>query len=82
MERKPHPTNIKLALIGTFILSFLIYAGIFITEWFFPNTQNNGVTRILDGTLLGVIIAAPAGWVGTILAFYFATKMMNGNEEE
>ena len=72
MTRIPTASNVKIALYLTFLLAFLIYGGIFVTEWFFP--MEVGHERILDGPLLGIIIAAPGPWVAIILAFYFSMK--------
>ena len=78
MQRKPLASNVRLALIFTFVLALLIYAAIFLTEWAF--TVEKDEHRILDGTLLGVLIAQPGQWVGVILAFYFASKLADGEK--
>ena len=48
-----------------FILSLLIYPGIFITDWFFTRNKD-----ILNDTIVGVLIGAPIGWYGATLAYY------------
>ena len=47
------------------VLSVLIYAGIFITDWFF--TENK---QLLNDTIVGVLIGGPIGWYGTVIAFH------------
>ena len=78
--RMPSPENIKIALWGAFLLSFFIYAAVFVTEWFFP--EKEGTIRVLDKTLLGFLIATPQSWIGPIVGFYFAVKMMNGKDND
>lgn len=80
MTRMPTASNVKIALYLTFILAFLIYGGIFATEWFFP--LKAGHERILSGPLLGIIIATPGPWIAIILAFYFAMKDDDKNGEK
>ena len=48
-----------------FVLSVLIYAGIFITDWFF--TENK---QLLNDTIVGVLIGGPIGWYGAVIAFH------------
>ena len=77
--RTPSDHNIRIALVFIFTLTFSIFAAVFITDWYF--TAKDG-TRLLDGTLTGVIIGAPIQWIGAIIAFYFATKLMTGKGDD
>ena len=47
-----------------FVLSLLIYVGIFVTDWFFTREKD-----ILNDTIVGVLIGAPIGWYGAVIAF-------------
>ena len=49
-----------------FILSLIIYVGIFLTDWFFTDANKH----LLNDTIVGVLIGAPIGWYGAVLAFY------------
>lgn len=53
-----------------FILSALIIVGIFATDWWFTRKGD-----LLNDTLVGVMMGAPIGWFGAIVAFYTTEKI-------
>ena len=59
------PTPLSKIMRQVFILSLLIYVGIFLTDWFFSSDKD-----ILNDTIVGVLIGAPIGWYGAVIAFH------------
>ena len=55
-----------------FILSAMIIAGVFATDWWFTRDGD-----LLNDTLVGVMIGAPIGWFGAFVAFYTTEKISN-----
>ena len=53
-----------------FILSVMIIAGVFATDWWFTPDG-----KLLNDTLVGVLIGAPIGWFGSCVAFYTTEKV-------
>ena len=53
-----------------FILSLLIFSGIFATDWWFTRDGD-----LLNDTLVGIMIGAPLGWFGSVIAFYTTEKI-------
>ena len=54
-----------------FLLSVLIYAGIFVTDWFFTEDK-----QLLNDTIVGVLIGGPIGWYGAVIAFHTTETQM------
>ena len=61
----PPNTALGKVMRQVFILSVLIYAGIFITDWFFTEDK-----QLLNDTIVGVLIGGPIGWYGAVIAFH------------
>ena len=59
--------------IGVFVYAFVLTGCIFISDWFFN-------TSLLTDSLIGIMIGAPLGWVGNIVANFFQKKK-NGEIE-
>ena len=71
--------GLKICMRYVFILSVIIIAGIFATDWWFTKDGD-----LLNDTLVGVMIGAPIGWVGGFVGFYTTEKvsqMVNKKEE-
>lgn len=62
--------GLKTCMRYVFILSALIIAGIFATDWWFTKDGD-----LLNDTLVGVMMGAPIGWVGAFVAFYTTEKV-------
>ena len=62
--------GLKICMRYVFILSALIIAGIFATDWWFTKDGD-----LLNDTLVGVMMGAPIGWVGAFVAFYTTEKV-------
>ena len=62
-----------------FVLSVLIICGVFATDWWFTRDGD-----LLNDTLVGIMIGAPFGWFGALVAFYTTEKVseMLGKEKE
>ena len=61
----PPNTALGKVMRQVFILSVLIYAGIFVTDWFFTEDK-----QLLNDTIVGVLIGGPIGWYGAVIAFH------------
>ena len=57
-------------MLYVFLLSLVIIVGIFATDWWFTPDG-----KLLNDTLVGVLIGAPIGWFGAIVAFYTTEKV-------
>lgn len=62
--------GLKTCMRYIFILSLLIVSGIFATDWWFTRDGD-----LLNDTLVGVLIGAPIGWWGAVVAFYTTEKV-------
>lgn len=62
--------GLKTCMRYVFILSVLIISGVFATDWWFTRDGD-----LLNDTLVGVMIGAPIGWFGAIVAFYTTEKV-------
>ena len=62
--------GLKTCMRYVFILSVLIVCGVFATDWWFTRDGD-----LLNDTLVGVMIGAPIGWFGAIVAFYTTEKV-------
>ena len=59
--------------ICVFIYAFVLTGCIFISDWFFN-------TSLLTDSLIGIMIGAPIGWVGNIVANFFQKKKSGETE--
>ena len=64
--------GLKACMRYIFILSAMIIAGVFATDWWFTRDGD-----LLNDTLVGVMIGAPIGWFGAFVAFYTTEKISN-----
>ena len=62
--------GLKACMRYVFILSVMIIAGIFATDWWFTRDGD-----LLNDTLVGVMMGAPLGWFGAFVAFYTTEKV-------
>ena len=62
--------GLKTCMRYVFILSALIVAGIFVTDWWFTRDGD-----LLNDTLVGVMMGAPIGWFGAFVAYYTTEKI-------
>ena len=62
--------GLKICMRYIFILSVLIVCGIFATDWWFTREGD-----LLNDTLVGIMIGAPIGWFGALVAFYTTEKV-------
>lgn len=62
--------GLKTCMRYVFILSAMIIAGVFATDWWFTRDGD-----LLNDTLVGVMIGAPIGWFGAFVAFYTTEKV-------
>ena len=73
--------GLKTCMRYIFILSAMIIAGVFATDWWFTRDGD-----LLNDTLVGVMIGAPIGWFGAFVAFYTTEKVSemikNGKDTE
>ena len=69
------PVGFSSVLQQVYILSLLIFSGIFISDWWFTREKD-----LLNDTIVGVLIGAPIGWYGAVIAFY-TTETEKSSEE-
>lgn len=62
----------KILMIGVLIITVLIIAAIFASDWFFNRT-------LLTETLVGILIGGPLGWIGAYVAFYTVESQKDGD---
>ena len=62
--------GLKICMRYIFVLSLLILAGVFATDWWFTRDGD-----LLNDTLVGVMIGAPLGWFGSVISFYTTEKV-------
>lgn len=69
--------GLKICMRYIFVLSLLILAGVFATDWWFTRDGD-----LLNDTLVGVMIGAPLGWFGSVISFYTTEKISEINKKE
>jgi thiamine transporter ThiT len=69
--------GLKTCMRYIFILSAMIIAGVFATDWWFTRDGD-----LLNDTLVGVMIGAPIGWFGAFVAFYTTEKISQMTKQE
>ena len=69
--------GLKLCMRYIFVLSVMIVAGVFASDWFFTRDTN-----LLNDTIVGVMLGAPIGWFGSVVAFYTTEKMSELTKKE
>ena len=69
--------ELKTCMRYIFILSVMILAGVFATDWWFTRDGD-----LLNDTLVGVMIGAPIGWFGSFVGFYTTEKISQMTKKE
>lgn len=64
--------GLRICMRYVFILSLMIIAGIFATDWFFTRDGD-----LLNDTIVGILIGAPIGWFGSCIAFFTTEKVQD-----
>ena len=69
--------GLKICMRYIFVLSVLIICGVFATDWWFTRDGD-----LLNDTLVGIMIGAPFGWFGALVAFYTTEKVSEMLEKD
>ena len=64
--------GLRLCMRYIFVLSLIIVTGVFATDWFFTRDGD-----LLNDTIVGILIGAPIGWFGAIIAFFTTEKVQD-----
>lgn len=74
MARKTDELDSTVTNIGIFIYATLLTASLFVSDWWFGKTY-------LTPTLVGILIGAPLGWIGSSVNYFFQRKQDKQNKE-
>ena len=73
MARKTDELDSTITNIGIFVYAVLLTAALFIGDFYFGKTY-------LTATLVGILIGAPLGWIGSSVTYFFQRKQQNGEK--
>lgn len=77
MARKTDELDSTVTNIGIFIYATLLTASLFVSDWWFGKAY-------LTPTLVGILIGAPLGWIGSSVNYFFQRKQdkKEGSQDE
>ena len=62
--------GLRVCMRYVFVLSLMIVAGVFATDWFFTRDGD-----LLNDTIVGILIGAPIGWFGSTISYFTTEKV-------
>lgn len=75
MARKTDELDSTITNIGIFLYAILLTAALFIGDFWFNKNY-------LTATLVGILIGAPLGWIGSSVTYFFQRKQQQNEEKK
>lgn len=75
MARKTDEFDSTVTNIGIFVYAVLLTGALFVSDWFFQKAY-------LTPTLVGILIGAPLGWIGSSVNYFFQRKQDQKRERD